>query len=141
MDFVPVKSFDTYILAHIWQSRLEQEGFRCYLKDEYTVTIDPILTNAVGGIKLCVPSIQAERALALIKTFELENAKRVTCPKCNTQNVEYITQPNNSKNWITAIATWLLGSYAVSYKKIYHCYQCKFEFDEIPETVSEEVHT
>ncbi len=32
----------------------EEEGINCWLKDENTVTIDPILTNAIGGIKLMV---------------------------------------------------------------------------------------
>lgn len=137
MDFVPVKTFDTYINAHIWQNRLEQEGFRCYLKDEYTVTIDPILTNTVGGIKLCVPSIQVPRALEVISKMEFENKERIVCPHCQSNNVQYITQPNNSKNWLTAIATWLLGNYAVSYKNVYHCFNCQHEFDEISENIVE----
>ncbi len=137
MDFIPVKSFDNYILAHIWKSKLEQEGFRCYLKDEYTVTIDPILTNAVGGIKLCVPKNQFDRAIETINKMELENAERIVCPNCKSNNIQYITQPNNTKNWFTAIATWLLGSYAVSYKNVYHCFNCKKEFDELPMNIVE----
>ena len=50
--------------------RLEQEGIKAYLQDEYTVTIDPILSNAIGGIKLMVYDHQAERALELINGFE-----------------------------------------------------------------------
>ena len=35
-------------------TKLRDAGIQCYLKDEYTVTIDPLLTNAVGGIKLVI---------------------------------------------------------------------------------------
>ena len=47
--------------------RLEQENIRCHLQDEYTVTIDPFLSNAIGGIKLMVPAIQVERALQILR--------------------------------------------------------------------------
>jgi hypothetical protein len=42
--------------------RLKEEFINCFLQDEYTVTIDPLLSNAVGGIKLMVADSQAERA-------------------------------------------------------------------------------
>jgi hypothetical protein len=62
MRYVLLRSFDNYISAHIAFGRLKEEFINCYLQDEYTVTIDPLLTNAVGGIKLMVADSQAERA-------------------------------------------------------------------------------
>lgn len=62
MKYVLLRSFDNYISAHIAFGRLKEEFINCYLQDEYTVTIDPLLTNAVGGIKLMVADSQAERA-------------------------------------------------------------------------------
>lgn len=66
MDFVLLNSYDNYIEAHIVMGRLEQENIRCHLQDEYTVTIDPFLSNAIGGIKLMVACVQAERALQIL---------------------------------------------------------------------------
>jgi hypothetical protein len=66
IHFVPLCSFDNYIPAHIALGRLESENIRCYLQDENTVTIDPFLAYAVGGIKLMVADVQAERALRLL---------------------------------------------------------------------------
>ena len=54
MDIIVIKTFDNYFLANISLTKLRDAGVECYLKDEYTVTIDPILTNAIGGIKLVV---------------------------------------------------------------------------------------
>jgi len=48
--------------------RLTDEYINCHLQDEYTVTIDPLLSNAVGGIKLMVAETQAERALEILNT-------------------------------------------------------------------------
>lgn len=72
MQFIPVRSFNTYINASLLQGRLENEGIICYLQNEFSVTIDPLLTNAVGGIKLCVNKDQLDRALELMQAFEAE---------------------------------------------------------------------
>jgi len=72
MQFIPVRSYDTYINASLLQGRLENEGIICYLQNEFSVTIDPLLTNAVGGIKLCINKDQVERAIELIEAFEGE---------------------------------------------------------------------
>lgn len=66
MDFIQIRAFDNYIQAHIALGRLQEEYINCYLKDENTVTIDPLLNYAVGGIKLMVAASQAERALEIL---------------------------------------------------------------------------
>lgn len=66
MEFVYICSFDNYVSTHIAMGRLRDEYINCYLKDEYTVTIDPLLANAVGGIKLMVAAAQLERARDLL---------------------------------------------------------------------------
>jgi hypothetical protein len=62
MNFIILRSYDNYIPAHIAMGRLKEEFINCFLQDEYTVTIDPLLSNAVGGIKLMVADSQAKRA-------------------------------------------------------------------------------
>jgi hypothetical protein len=68
MNFILIRSFDNYIPAHIALGRLKEEYINCYLQDEYSVTIDPFLSNAIGGIKLMVAETQAERALEILNT-------------------------------------------------------------------------
>src|SRR5215210_7211589 len=120
--FVAVRSYDNYIPANMMLQRLEEEGIKAYLQDEHTVTIDPILANAIGGIKLMVFKDQLERAMHLISSFERVYKEAVVCPKCQSTNVHYVAQPNSTKNWFTAIATWMFGNYALSYKKVYKCF-------------------
>jgi len=45
---------------------LQDSDINCHLKDEYTITIDPLLSPALGGIKLMVARPQVERALELL---------------------------------------------------------------------------
>ena len=66
MNFILLRSFDNYIPAHIAMGRLKEEYINCYLQDEYSVTIDPFLSNAIGGIKLMVAETQVERALEIL---------------------------------------------------------------------------
>ena len=68
MSFIAISAYDNYIPAHIALGRLKEQYINCYLQDEYTVTIDPLLSNAVGGIKLMVAETQAERALEILNT-------------------------------------------------------------------------
>ena len=68
MEFIPIAVYDNYVPAHIAMGRLEEEGIRCWLKDENTVTIDPLLSLAVGGIKLMVEKTQAQRAKEILES-------------------------------------------------------------------------
>jgi hypothetical protein len=70
MDYIQVRSYDNYIYAHIVLSMLQDAGINCHLKDEYTITIDPLLSPALGGIKLMVAGSQLERALELLEETE-----------------------------------------------------------------------
>lgn len=66
MDYLVLQTFDNYIPAHIALGRLQEEFINCFLQDEYTVTVDPLLANAIGGIKLIVAASQAERAWQIL---------------------------------------------------------------------------
>ncbi|HLX66985.1 MAG TPA: DUF2007 domain-containing protein [Puia sp.] len=69
-EFVEVRAFDNYIYAHIVLGRLQDAGINCHLKDEFTITIDPLLSPALGGIKLMVMAAQVDRALELLAETE-----------------------------------------------------------------------
>ena len=68
MESVVLQVYNNYIDAHIVFARLKDSGIRCWLKDEHvsSVIVDPILTNAIGGIKLMVARDQVEQAIALL---------------------------------------------------------------------------
>ena len=68
MEFIIVRSYDNYIPAHIDMGRLKEDGINCWLRDENSVTIDPFLSNAIGGIKLMVPENQVELAIKLLNS-------------------------------------------------------------------------
>ena len=73
MGYIILCSFDNYIPAHIALGRLKEEFINCYLQDEYSVTIDPFLSNAIGGIKLMVAEAQVERARDILNNYDLSD--------------------------------------------------------------------
>lgn len=127
MEYVLLRRYDNYITAHIDMGRLEEDGISCWLKDENTVTIDPILTNAVGGIKLMVSAAQAERAAGILRILDNENKLQNRCPNCGSLNVELVSTPRKASNWLSVL--WgLFTSYGMPVDKVYHCFNCGHEY-------------
>lgn len=133
MNYQPILTCDSYITANIYLSKLQSENIDCYLKDEFTTTIMPVISNAIGGIKLCVIETELEKAKTILLEFENEKKQNQKCLKCGSTNVQYVVQTHNPKNILIALVSWLMASFALSKKNVYHCYSCGFEFDEIPE--------
>lgn len=131
MNFIIVQTYNNYIDASIEMGRLKEEGIACWLKDENTVTVNPIWTIAVGGIKLMVPESEAREARQLLKQYHHQQQSSHPCPKCGSINVELVTTPRKVSNWLGAVLGFLFGSYALSVDKVYHCFACSHEF--IPE--------
>ena len=137
METVIIKTFDNYFSANIYLTKLQDGGIECYLKDEYTVTIDPILSNAIGGIKLVVRKEDAAEALQLVKQFDEDYIKSVKCPKCGAFDFANIAKPG-VENFVTAILTWLFSSYAIAPNHVYQCGNCGYESETLPDSSAEE---
>jgi len=118
MKYVPVAAYDNYVTAHLAKGRLEAESIQCWLMDENTVTIMPIWSQALGGIKLMVPDVQAPRAQEILASLEQAHKSHHACSQCGSHNTEEISTPRKISNWISAISTFLLGNYAIPVKKV-----------------------
>ena len=130
MDFVVLKSFTNYIDAHIILGRMQEEGVDCWLNNENTTTIMPIWTTAIGGIQLMVQGEHLQKASDVLKVIEQEKKENISCPKCNSRDVEYINTIRKPVNWLSAAATFFLGDYAVMPEQRYHCFKCGEEWKE-----------
>jgi Zn finger protein HypA/HybF involved in hydrogenase expression len=130
MKFILVQTYNNYIDANIVMGRLEEEGINCWLQDENTVTITPMFTNAIGGIKLMVAEPHLQRATELLRQFSKAQKEQTPCPKCGSTNVEFVSTPRKASNWIGAIFGFLFGDYALAVDKVYHCFNCGNEFEQ-----------
>lgn len=136
MDMVIIQTFDNSFNANIQLTRLRAAGIECYLKDEYTVTIDPLLSNAIGGIKLVVRKSEEYKVRRLLGEMNASSDNRLLCPQCGSH--KFILVPKRStENLLTAITTWLFSAYAVSAENVYQCTDCGYESETLPEAEAE----
>ncbi len=70
MNYVQLRSFDNYIHANIQLGMLQDSGINCHLQDEFIITIDPLLSPAIGGMKLMVHETQAQRAIKILEEVD-----------------------------------------------------------------------
>ncbi len=66
-DFVTLMTFSNVADAEVKRLVLEEEGIKTYLTDAEIVSMDWLLGNAVGSIKLQVATPDAERAIAILR--------------------------------------------------------------------------
>ena len=141
MNFVILETFDNYIDAGLMLGRFEEAGINCWLKDEQTATINPILTNAIGGIKLMVAEDEVTEATEILNALKEIKRKSFACPKCGSHNIEYITSNRKTANLVTSLLTWMLGNYAIGLKQVWHCFDCNEEFKEPVQLNNEDFYT
>lgn len=126
MEFYPVAVFDNYIDAHIAMGQLEESGVTCWLQDENTLSVNPMLNQALGGIKLMVAEEDVEDAKTLLAKY-IGSRPKYTCPACGSLNIDYVTTPRKASNWFFA----LIG--AIGAQKVYHCFDCGHETEKLIE--------
>lgn len=139
MNFVTIRTFQNNFSAHLMLTKLRSGGIECFLKDEFTVTVDPILSNAVGGIKLIVRKENEEEVKKILYDFDEAYRQAAVCPRCGSKSIELVPKQTTA-NIVTALLTWLFGSYAISAKNVYQCSSCKYESDYLPETFHSELN-
>lgn len=92
--------FDYSTEAHVTKSRLDSEGFKTMLMDEKTIDTDPLVSNAIGGVKLLVHKNDFEKAAVIyndIRTYQKDkNGNDISCPTCNSTRI--LVAPAQRKN-------------------------------------------
>ena len=132
MEFVQLRSFDNYIEANIVLNMLQHENINCHLRDEHVVTIDPLLSPALGGIKLMVHHAHVERAWDLIDKAEQQYLKTIPCPVCKAHALTTISVTREHKCKLAALAYMILNGQSVEVTKMYKCSACGYDFKHLP---------
>jgi hypothetical protein len=91
-EFYTLGAFEYVADVQIIKGCLESEGIPVFLRDEHTLTSDPIISNAIGGVKLQVYVQDMERALGIyneIRGYALDsNGEPIPCPNCKAKKLE-----------------------------------------------------
>jgi DNA-directed RNA polymerase subunit RPC12/RpoP len=132
MEFIKLAAYDNYMLANMTLGLLQQNDINCHLDDEHTVTIDPLLNHAIGGIKLMVATSQLDRATALIKEAENQYLQEISCPHCQNKTLQVEEKTNTPTLFWQKLKNQIAYGQTSTYSKKYRCSSCKGLFDELP---------
>lgn len=91
-EFYTLGAFAYPADVQIIKGKLESEGILVFLKDEKTLLSDPLISDAIGGVKLQVYSKDKERALKIyneVRNYAIgDDGNPITCPNCKAQKSE-----------------------------------------------------
>jgi len=86
--------------ANVVKSKLDSENIKTMLMDEKTIDSDPLISQAIGGVKLLVFNNDLEKAVEIYKDIREyakdENGKQIKCLACNSHRV--LVAPLRRKN-------------------------------------------
>ncbi len=90
-DYIILTVFEYSTEAHVVKSKLESEGIRTMLMDEKTIDSDPLLSQAIGGVKLLVHKEDLDKAMQIynsVRKYEKdEEGNDLHCPSCNSNQI------------------------------------------------------
>ncbi|GGG38116.1 putative signal transducing protein [Bizionia arctica] len=131
--FKTVARFQYSSEAQIIKGRLEAEGIEVFLSDHLTIDTDPLISNAIGGVKLKVLAHQSEQAIEIldsIRKYSIDDeGNSITCPKCQSEKIELFSTIKDLKSLVWFVFGVLFSSLPFYTKHKYRCEVCQTEFD------------
>jgi DNA-directed RNA polymerase subunit RPC12/RpoP len=130
MERVTVKTFDTSVNAHLFRIELENEGIESFIYDEETITMDPLLSNAIGGIKVKINVKDIERTKEFLAKREEEN--NPPCPNCGSKRINTnFRSYKNKRGIMSGIVAFLFMIFPPLFKTVNKCLDCNHEFESL----------
>jgi len=91
-EFYTLGSFEYPADAVIIKGKLEAEGIQVFLRDEATISTDPLISTAIGGVKLQVYSRDRDLAKSIydeVRAYASDaRGNPVICPNCGAARSE-----------------------------------------------------
>lgn len=134
MELITLKVLDSSIEAHILRSKLESEDIDAFVFDEHSISMNPLFTQALGGIRLKIRKEDHEKALSILKEIDETNYTNdlnevIVCPKCGSD--EYYSNfksMKGGKGLLSILSAFIFSVYPIYYKTVYKCKKCNEEF-------------
>jgi len=130
--FYKIANYQYTSEAYLFKGKLESEGVEVFLQNENTINTDPLLSNALGGVKLFVKSedvMKAKQILDAIPEYSVDDTgELLSCPNCGAHKIEMLTTIKDLKSFFALIYGLLTLSMPLFSKQKYKCESCNFEF-------------
>ncbi|WP_417871561.1 DUF2007 domain-containing protein [Winogradskyella sp.] len=126
--FVTIARFTYSSEAQIIKGRLEAEDIKVFLKDSITIDTDPLVSNAIGGVKLNVLAEDESKAKAVLNSISAytldDNGNAVACSNCGSNNISLYSTINSFRSLVHFIIGFVFGSLPLSARYEYKCDNC-----------------
>jgi len=130
--FVTIARFPYSTEAQIVKGRLEADGIEVFLRDNITIDTDPLVSQAIGGVKLKVLAKDEKEARAILKSIKAfaldDNGKAIKCPNCNKEHIELYSTITDLKSLIAFVIGFITGTLPFSTRYQYKCEDCNTQF-------------
>lgn len=129
------KTFNDPIQAHLVKGLLETNGIPCIIDNENIVNVNPLYSQAVGGVRLSVfekDIPQASEVVMAKNEIEIDDNndknKSIACPHCGSDNISYGQPMKGRFGWVSIFIALALQVYPFSFRKKFHCFNCQADF-------------
>ncbi|WP_106790986.1 putative signal transducing protein [Aquimarina sp. Aq78] len=126
--FKTVAVFQYSAEALIIKGRIESEGIQVFTMDMHTIDTDPLVSNAIGGVKLRVKAEDEQKALQIIESIQEyaidDQGESICCPKCNGEKIVL----DSTIDSIKSLILFLLFLLPINQKTKYRCEDCNHKF-------------
>ena len=131
-SLIEVANYQYSSEAYLFKGKLESEGIEVFLQNENTINTDPLLSTALGGVKIFVNSedvLKARHILDSIPEYSVDDkGELLSCPNCSSQKINMVTTIKDVKSFMAFIFGLLTLSMPLFSKQKYKCENCNFEF-------------
>ena len=121
--------------AHLDLAKLKDEGIVAVIRDDNIVSIDPVLAQAVGGIKILVNDIDYNKASEVLNANEYDSLKNEyreeeisaqrKCSNCGSINIF------QKGSWLVGLLFLFISFIPFTTKKsVYVCMDCSHKWKE-----------
>ena len=134
MEFITIRTFDNSIEARLFSSKLESMGITCFLENESTMTLDPLLNYAIGGIQVTVEKHNYDLAKRLAEEYSQhpivdQDGKTTACPKCKSSQIDNgYSKIDDAKSVFGIILGLMFFVVPFLDRNKYRCTQCNHIF-------------
>ncbi|OYQ34449.1 hypothetical protein CHU92_11900 [Flavobacterium cyanobacteriorum] len=130
--FTKIGAYQYTSEALIIKGKLQSEGIDVFMADNHTIDFDPLISNAIGGVKLFVRNVDAGKAkqiLFAINRYSVDDSGNpVICPQCSSSQVDLVSTIKDLKSLFSFLFSLLLGLLPFYVKYKYCCNNCKNQF-------------
>lgn len=135
-ELVTVRRVSLPIDAHLIQAQLEAAGITAFVLDAESASINPLLVDAMGGVRVQVRGADVARALEVLRETHHDPDEELAdlspegrCPRCRSEYTRLEWTPLQK----AASAVLLFAPLLVLDKSMY-CQQCEHRWEAEPES-------